>query len=69
MQGRTLISLTALMVVTLTASAQTRKNWRDRAEYDLYSEIVRPDITLVERLQDLDKGRSSILRANSPTRG
>ena len=54
-QGRTLISLTALTVVTLTASAQTRKNWRDRAEYDLYSEIVKPDLTPVERLQNLDK--------------
>ncbi len=49
-----LISLTALVVVTFTANAQAQKNWRDRAEYDLYTEILKPDTTLDARLQNLE---------------
>jgi hypothetical protein len=44
--------------VTLTANAQTYKQWRDRAEYDLYTEIVKPDATPGARLQTLDKWKS-----------
>jgi len=57
-QRTILISLTALMVVTLTANAQTQ-NWRDRAEYDLYTEIIKPDATPAERLQSLEKWKAS----------
>ena len=58
MQKTILISLTALVVVTFTANAQF-KNWRDRAEYDLYSEIIKPDATPAERLQNLEKWKAS----------
>jgi hypothetical protein len=57
-QRAILISLTALVVVTLTANAQF-KNWRNRAEYDLYSEIIKPDATPAERLQNLEKWKAS----------
>jgi hypothetical protein len=54
-QRTILISLAVLaVVVTLTANAQTYKQWRDRAEYDLYTEIVKPDATPEARLQNLE---------------
>jgi hypothetical protein len=53
-----LISLAALVVVTFTANAQTYKQWRDRAEYDLYTEIVKPDATPAARLQNLEEWKS-----------
>ena len=55
-QKTILISLAVLVVVvTLTANAQTLKNWRDLAEYHLYTEIVKPDATPEARLQILEK--------------
>jgi hypothetical protein len=57
-QRTILISLTALVLVTLTAIAQTH-NWRDRAEYDLYTEIIKPDAPSAERLQNLEKWKAS----------
>jgi hypothetical protein len=57
-QKTILISLAVLgVVVTLTANAQTR-NWRDLAEYNLYTEIVKPDATPAARLQNLEKWKS-----------
>jgi hypothetical protein len=35
------------------------KQWKDRAEYDLYSEIIKPDATPAARLQNLDKWKSA----------
>ena len=56
MQKTILISVAVLaVVVTLTANAQVLKQWRDRAEYDLYTEIVKADATPAARLQNLEK--------------
>jgi hypothetical protein len=55
-QKTILISLVALVVVvTLTSNAQTPKNWRDRAEYDLYTEIVQLDGSPAARLPIREK--------------
>ncbi len=41
------------------ASAEKKKNWKDNAEYELYSAIIKPDATPAARLQNLDKWKSA----------
>jgi len=55
-----LIVMAALAGLQIQAQAQApaQKNWKDRAEYDLYAEIVKPDATPAARLQNLDKWKS-----------
>lgn len=50
-----LIVMAALAALQLQAA---EKNWKDRAEYDLYAEIVKPDAAPAARLQNLDKWKS-----------
>lgn len=67
MLKKTLISSMMLMTLVLTVSAQAQapaaaaapaqKNWKDRAEYDLYVAITK-DATPASRLQNLDKWKS-----------
>jgi hypothetical protein len=64
---KTLISSIMLVTVVLTASVAVRaqapaaapatKNWKDRAEYDLYDTITK-DATPASRLQNLEKWKS-----------
>jgi hypothetical protein len=60
---KTIISLVAIATLAVglqaQAPAKTEKNWKDRAEYDLYSEIIKPDATPAARLQNLDKWKSA----------
>jgi hypothetical protein len=60
---KTFISLVIVAVLGLTAFAQApapaQKNWKDRAEYDLYEAIIKPDATPAARLQNLDKWKST----------
>lgn len=64
MLKKTFISTIMLVTLVLTANAQAPANapaqakkpeWKDRAEYDLYAEITKPDVTPAARLQNLDK--------------
>ncbi len=59
---KTIISLVAIATLAVglqaQAPAKAEKNWKDRAEYDLYSEIIKPDATPAARLQNLDKWKS-----------
>ncbi len=62
MLKKTLISTIMLVTLVLTASAQApaqknQKNWKDRAEYDLYDAITK-DNTPASRLQNLEKWKS-----------
>ena len=41
------------------ASAEKKKNWKDNAEYELYSAIIKPDATPADRLKNLDKWKSA----------
>jgi len=41
-----------------TAPQKSAKNWKDTAEYDLYSAIIKPDATPASRLQNLDKWKA-----------
>ncbi len=64
---KTLISSMMLVTLVLTVGAQAQapaaaaapaqKNWKDRAEYDLYETITK-DATPASRLQNLDKWKS-----------
>ncbi len=60
---KTIISLVAIATLAVglqaQAPAKAEKNWKDRAEYDLYSEIIKPDATPAARLQNLDKWKSA----------
>ena len=38
---------------------KSAKNWKDTAEYDLYSAIIKPDATPAARLQNLDKWKAA----------
>src|SRR5580765_3618620 len=40
------------------APQKSAKNWKDTAEYDLYSAIIKPDATPASRLQNLDKWKA-----------
>ncbi len=40
------------------ASAEKKKNWKDNAEYELYSAIIKADATPAARLQNLDKWKT-----------
>ncbi len=59
---KTIISFVAIVTLAVSLQAQApakpEKNWKDRAEYDLYSEIIKPDATPAARLQNLDKWKS-----------
>ena len=57
-QKTILIALTALVIAMFTANAQTHKNWKDQAEYILYSKIVKSDATPAARLENLDKWKA-----------
>ncbi len=61
MLKKTLISTIMLVTLVLTASAQApapaQKNWKDRAEYDLYDAITK-DNAPASRLQNLEKWKS-----------
>jgi hypothetical protein len=52
-----LISLITL-AITSTSNGQAQKHWKDRAEFDLYTEVVKLDATPAERLQILDEWKS-----------
>jgi len=65
----TIISLVAIAAVAVGLYAQapaaapaagqkSAKNWKDTAEYDLYSAIIKPDLTPALRLQNLDKWKA-----------
>lgn len=43
----------------LLAQAPKAKNWKDRAEYDLYEAIINPSATPAARLASLDKWKSA----------
>jgi hypothetical protein len=43
---------------TSASNGQTQQNWKDRAEYDLYSEIIKAEASSAERLQNLDKWKA-----------
>ena len=53
-------TIASLIVMAALAAGQApaQKNWKDRAEYDLYAEIVKPDATPAARLGNLDKWKS-----------
>ena len=66
-----IISLVAIAALAAGLHAQTpaaapagapaqksAKNWKDTAEYDLYSAIIKPDATPASRLQNLDKWKA-----------
>jgi hypothetical protein len=67
---KTIISLVAIAALAAGLHAQTpaaapaaapqksAKNWKDTAEYDLYSAIIKPDATPASRLQNLDKWKA-----------
>ncbi len=66
---KTIISLVAIATLAVGLQAQApakpgEKNWKDRAEYDLYSEIIKPDATPAARLQNLDKWKAATRRAS-----
>ncbi|MEQ1883956.1 MAG: hypothetical protein ABL967_02775 [Bryobacteraceae bacterium] len=46
------------LAIGLHAQAPAQKNWKDRAEYDLYTEITKPDATPQARLQNLEKWKA-----------
>lgn len=48
----------ATFAIGLQAQAPAQKNWKDRAEYDLYTEITKPDATPAARLQNLEKWKT-----------
>jgi hypothetical protein len=67
----TIISLVAMTALAVGVYAQapaaapagaqapkSTKNWKDTAEYDLYSAIIKPDATPAARLQNLDKWKA-----------
>ena len=61
-----LVAMTALAVglyaqapaAAPAAAQKSAKNWKDTAEYDLYSAIIKPDATPAARLQNLDKWKA-----------
>jgi hypothetical protein len=66
---KTIISLVAIAALAVGLHAQapappgapaqkSAKNWKDTAEYDLYSAIIKPDATPASRLQNLDKWKA-----------
>jgi tetratricopeptide (TPR) repeat protein len=55
---KTIISLVAIALV-IGIPAYAEKNWKDRAEYDLYTEITKPDATPAARLQNLEKWKAA----------
>ena len=51
--------LISLITLVITASnGQAQKHFKDRAEFDLYTEVVKLDATPAERLQVLDEWKS-----------
>jgi hypothetical protein len=67
--NKTIISLVAIAALAAGLHAQapaaapagaqkSQKNWKDQAEYALYSEIIKPDATPAARLQNLDKWKA-----------
>jgi hypothetical protein len=60
------ILITSIAMATLAiglqaqapAPAAAAKNFKDRPEYDLYQEIIKPDATPAARLQNLDKWKA-----------
>lgn len=63
----TIISLVAITALAVGLHAQapaaapaqkSAKNWKDTAEYDLYSAIINPNATPASRLQNLDKWKA-----------
>src|SRR6185437_14428741 len=66
---KTIISLVAIAALAAGLQAQApaaapaaaqknQKNWKDQAEYALYSEIIKPTATPADRLQNLDKWKA-----------
>src|SRR5579864_5638829 len=69
---KTIISLVAITALAVGLHAQapaaapagaaaqkSAKNWKDTAEYDLYSAIIKPDATPADRLKNLDKWKAA----------
>ena len=65
MLKKTLISWIAVMALALTASGQApaAKNWKDRAEYDLYEAITK-DNAPASRLTNLDKWKAGYAQSD-----
>jgi tetratricopeptide (TPR) repeat protein len=64
----TIVSLVAIAALAVGVYAQapaaapaqkSAKNWKDQAEYALYTDIIKPDATPAARLQNLDKWKSA----------
>ncbi len=67
---KTIISLVAIAALaaglyaqapaaTPAAAPKSAKNWKDTAEYDLYTAIIKPDATPADRLKNLDKWKAA----------
>ena len=65
MLKKTLISMIAVVALALTASAQApaQKNWKDRAEYDLYDAITK-DNAPASRLANLEKWKAGYAQSD-----
>jgi hypothetical protein len=55
---KTLVTLITLTALAVGLQAQAQKNWKDRAEYDLYEAITK-DTNATTRLQSLEKWKTS----------
>ena len=68
---KTIISLIAIATLAVgfqaQAPAKAEKNWKDRAEYDLYSEIIKPDATRPRASRTWINGRARIPPASTLT--
>jgi tetratricopeptide (TPR) repeat protein len=58
MKNRILTTIIATAMLAFGLQAQAQKNWKDRAEFDLYDSIVK-DTNAQTRLQNLDKWKST----------
>ena len=58
MTKRFLLTIIAAATLTIGLTAQAQKNWKDRAEFDLYDSIVK-DTNAQTRLQNLEKWKST----------
>ena len=55
---KTIISLVAIAALAVGLQAQAAKNWKDRAEFDLF-ESIRTDTNAATRLPNLEKWKSA----------
>ena len=55
---KAILATLIILAISSTANGQAQKHWKDRAEFDLYTEVVKLDATPAERLQILDEWKS-----------